>query len=95
MSGGKAQYAIGFYSPVIKAIKTTEGGFNATAVTALHGVTPVIWVNMGTSVVTLQISGFNAFTLYPSQNFTYVFPGSGTFHYDIFNTNYNGSVRVT
>ena len=94
LSGGKTQYAVGYYSPVLRVIGITGGGFNLTAATALHGVTPVIWVNLGGSVVTLDIGHLNRFSLYPSQNFTYVFPSSGTFHFDVFNTNFNGSIQV-
>lgn len=95
VSGGKTQYAVGLYSPALKVIGVTDGGFNVTAVSALHEVTPVIWVNVGSSAVTMDINSLGRVSLYPSQNYTHVFPASGTFYYDILNTNQTGSVQVS
>jgi hypothetical protein len=63
--GGKTAYAVGIYLPIVRVITFNRDGFNSTAVTALHGVTPVIAPN---ARVYLQ----------PSQNYTMVFKSAGT-----------------
>lgn len=92
VSNGRTQFAAGVYSPIIRTIAITQSGFNMTAVTAMHGVTPVVWLNEGGSSVVLEIHSLRYVTLNPSQNFTFVFPSGGTFSFDVPNTSFNGTV---
>jgi len=91
--GGKVQYALGLYDPVLRVISVTPEGFNSTAISALHGVTPVVWVNRGSGYAVLLIDTLGNIVLQPSENFTYIFPSTGSFHFELFNTNYGGYVR--
>lgn len=90
---GKSLFAIGVYNPILRVIAASSQGFNSTSVSALHGVTPVVWVNLGGSYVVLEIDGVGRVTLQPSQNYTRVFQNPGTFYFDIFDTSFVGSVR--
>jgi hypothetical protein len=89
---GRMQYAIGTYEPLIRAISINQTGFNATSITALHGVTPVVWINQGASRVILEIDSIGNIPLNPSQNYTTVLPSQGTYSFDIFNTRFGGTV---
>ena len=91
--GGKTEYAVAIYSPLIKLISVTESGFNTTSITALHGVTPVIWINEGGSAVTLSIGTVGHILIDPSQNYTHVFASQGSFDFALSNTNFNGTVN--
>ena len=94
--GGTTAYAIGTYRPIVTSIGITQGGFNSTAVKALHGITPVVWINLGTRVVELQIQGVGIFRIQPSSNFTHVFQPQGVFDFFLVNssaTNSNGYVE--
>jgi hypothetical protein len=90
--GGKTAYAVGIYFPIVRVITFNRDGFNSTAVTALHGVTPVVWINDGTVGVTLVITPNTRVYLQPSQNYTMVFKSAGTYGFSIFNTDFGGSV---
>jgi hypothetical protein len=94
VSNGKTTYAIATYIPVARAITITDAGFNSTSVTAMHGITPVVWINRGSSVVVLEVNSVGRIPLNPLQNYTTVFPNSGTFNFDIFNTGFTGTVRA-
>jgi hypothetical protein len=90
--GGKTAYVIGTYTPVVKAIQVTSSGFNATTVTAKHGVTPVVWVNEGSAVEVLVVTGIGRIPLEPSQNYTQVFASRGTVEFSILNTSFSGTI---
>jgi hypothetical protein len=90
---GKTTYANALYVPITRAITVTNGGFNSTFVTAMHGVTPVVWMNRGDAVVVVEVDTMGRIPLNPSQNYTTVFPYSGTFNFDILGTNFAGAVR--
>ena len=92
---GKVAYAIGVYQPVVRAVQMTASGFNATSVSALHGVTPVVWVNHGANYLVLELDSVGPVVVYPNANYTHVFSASGTFAYSIFDTNYAGYVTVS
>jgi hypothetical protein len=91
--GGKVQYSLGIYNPVLRVVSVTPEGFNSTAISALHGVTPVVWVNRGSGYTLLLIDTLGNVVLQPSENFTHVFPSTGTFHFELFNTNFGGYVQ--
>ena len=76
---GQTQYAVGVYRPISKTIAITDTGFNSTTVVALHGVTPVTWINQGQSALILRVQGLDPISLQPGQTSTQVFPGTGTF----------------
>jgi hypothetical protein len=92
LSGGKTEYAVAVYSPIVRKVSISTTGFNATTITVLHGITPVVWMNTGSTVVVLEISNLGRTSIGPSQNYTTIFPSSGTFSFDIFNTNFTGAV---
>ncbi len=74
--GGKTAYSIGVYVPTPVYVLINQEGANITKVSAEHGVTPVIWINGGTSSVQLQCSLFSA-VLPPGGNYTSVFSNRG------------------
>jgi hypothetical protein len=93
VSGGKSQFAVGVYSPILREIAITSSGFNSTAVTALHGVTPVVWVNLSHDSVVLDIKNLNVITIGPGGNFTKIFPTEGSFDFSLLDTGFNGTVE--
>lgn len=93
LSLGKTEFAVGVYSPIMKGISVTQNGFNTTNITALHGVTPVVWINVGGLPVSIEVSGGGRVLVNPSRNYTVVFSSTGTFTFSIPNTEFNGTVR--
>ena len=93
ISGGKTEFAVGTYDPVLMIVSVTQNGFNSTRVTALHGVTPVVWVNEGSSPVTLEITHIATLILNPSQNYTKIFPIQGVYNFDLRNSGINGTIN--
>ena len=93
LRGGGTAYAVGTFDPVLKIVEITQTGFNSTSVSALHGVTPVVWINKGGSGVTLEIAPDTRIYLQPSQNYTTVFQAAGTYGFSVFNTDFVGSVN--
>jgi energy-converting hydrogenase Eha subunit F len=93
VSGGKTQYAVAVYDPVVRVISMSSAGFNSTSVTAEHGLTPVIWVNISAEVFTLNIQGLARVSLNPGENYTAIFSSQGTFSYSIPSTSYSGTVH--
>ena len=92
---GKTSYAVGVYTPVERVVAISNDGFNQTSITALHGVTPVVWVNEAGSPVVLDVQGVKAVPLEAGQNYTQVFQSAGKFAYSIFNTSEQGRVTVS
>lgn len=92
--GGRTAYAVGVYSPVVRVISIGSHGFNSTSVTAMHDVTPVVWVNNNSTFAVLDVSSVGHVVLEPSQNYTVVFSSAGAFGYDIPNTAFNGTVSA-
>ncbi|MDG7008014.1 MAG: hypothetical protein JRN06_07195 [Nitrososphaerota archaeon] len=93
VSGGKTTFSIGTYDPILRAVSITGQGFNSTAVSALHGVTPVVWTNEESTFEVLEITSFGHYILQPGQNHTQIFPSRGNFSFDIFNTGFTGYVQ--
>ena len=90
---GKTAYAVGVYSPITRGIAVSQNGFNSSTVTALHGVTPVVWINAGTVPVTIEVSNVGSMILNPSENFTAIFSSSGAFSFDIPGSGLSGTVQ--
>jgi plastocyanin len=76
---GITVYAYGQYNPVVDYVAVTDSGFNATRISALHGVTPVTWVNQSQSTVTLLSSSFAQTNILPGRSFTHVFASTGAY----------------
>jgi hypothetical protein len=95
LPAGATAYAIGLYEPIARVIAITEAGFNVTKVTALHAVTPVIWINAVGNVSVLNVQPYGRVVLLPGQNFTWVFDEPGTYlYYLLFSPSVSGSVEV-
>lgn len=92
---GQTVYAVGLYDPIARVIQVTPSGFNATTVTALHGVTAVNWTNPSKSLVSFQGAPFVRVPLEPGQTYSYVFPTAGTYKYNLVSTNYTLTVDVS
>jgi hypothetical protein len=95
VSPGRTVYAVGLYEPIGRVIQVTQSGFNATTVTALHGVTPVNWTNPSKSLVTFEGSPFVRVPLEPGQTYSYIFPAAGTYRYTILSTNDTLTIDVS
>jgi hypothetical protein len=95
VAGGKTAYAVGVYIPIVRGVDITSRGFNATSLTAYHGVTPVTWINHNSSYAVLQITGLNNVVLAAGQNYTYIFPSAGQYGYDLLFTQFKGIINVT
>jgi hypothetical protein len=93
---GVVSYADGIYYPVKAVIIVTPNSFNATTVKAIRAVTPVVWVNTSSQIVTLQGAAWNTASIDPGGNFTYVYGQSGSYGFDIVgNPNVSGQVNVS
>jgi len=81
--GGQSSYAVGVYDPLVRVVSIAQSHFNSTSISAMHGVTPVVFVNhMDTSVV-LESELTGNVPIPSSQNFTVVFEGPGTFGFTL------------
>ena len=95
LSAGKTAYAVGVYTPVERTIAISSNGFNQTSVTALHGVTPLVWMNEAGFPLVLDVQGLQAVPLQAGQNYTHVFQSAGKFSFSIFETSAQGLVTVS
>lgn len=87
-------YAVGSYTPVTRFVQVTAGGFNVTSVTALHGVTPITWINPTSSLVTFSGGPFQQVRVNPGQTYTYTFPSIGSFQLNVGSTNETLTINV-
>jgi hypothetical protein len=95
LESGKTAYAVGIYTPIKVVIGVSQQGFNDTEAAALHSVTPVEWVNTGTTSVTLSVGGVGDFALAPGQGFTWVFQTAGTSTFSIIGTQISGKITIS
>ena len=91
---GYQTYAVGSYQPETKFVQVTVSGFNETTVAALHGVTPVTWINPSSSLVTFSGGPFQQVRLESGQSYTYTFTTPETFEIRVGNTNETMTVSV-
>jgi hypothetical protein len=91
---GLTVYAVGVYQVTPSVVDITKSGFNTTQAAALHGVTPVIWVNNAGSSMVLTIASNGSYDLASGQNLTKIFQGSGTFDYSL-GSGSSGVLQVT
>jgi hypothetical protein len=91
---GKTTYAVGSYVPETKFVLVTAIGFNVTTVAALHGVTPITWINPSNSLVTFSGGPFQQVRIEPGQTYTYTFATAQSFELYVGNTNETMTVSV-
>jgi len=83
---GRTTYAVGVYDPIVKKVSIEGNQFNATTVSAKHGVTPLIWINKMSGYAVLQGGPTGTIIIQPAQNYTYVFQNAGTYTFALFGT---------
>jgi len=76
---GRVSYAVGSYSPLVRHVSVSDTAFNATGITAEHGVTPVVWANGSDQDAILECSKFPNQDIAAHQSYTLVFPAAGTY----------------
>jgi hypothetical protein len=81
--GGKSSYAVGVYDPLVEAVSIDQNHFNDTRLSAMHGVTPVVFVNHMSDSVVVESDLVGNVPIPSSQNFTVVFEGAGTFDFTL------------
>jgi hypothetical protein len=81
---GKTSYAVGVYDPIVKGVAIESNQFNATAISAKHGVTPVVWVNKMNSYAVVQGAPTGTIMIQPMTNYTYVFQTPGKYTITLF-----------
>ncbi len=91
---GKTAYAWGIYSPVIVPIEINPAGFNVTGISVMHAVTPIVWINRSPNFVVLLGDPFTKSVIYPSQNFTFVYPSKGIYRFSISGTSFEATAQV-
>jgi plastocyanin len=84
VSPGKTVDADGVYVPIVMKVQSSPSGFGSSSVQALHGVTPVVWIDNSASFVTLYIQPVGRVNLDPGQNYTHVFTDVGSFGYQLY-----------
>ena len=91
---GQTVFALGTYQAIAKVVSIGQSGFNATKVAAVHGVTPVIWINTSGLDLSVSIQNDGYHPLEPGQNFTQIFQNPGSFGFQIVGSNTSGIVQV-
>lgn len=92
----KTVYVVGKYDLILKVVTFTGTYFNATQLTAHHSVTPVVWVNISSQVVTLDSTIFGTRPVGPGQNTSFIFQDTGSFQFWIYgNSKVSGVVSVS
>ncbi|HXW37862.1 MAG TPA: hypothetical protein VEJ36_08190 [Nitrososphaerales archaeon] len=93
---GVTATVVGSYYPIKKVIGFTEGYTNATRVSAIHGVTPVSWLNLSSQAVTLQSDFFGQLPIQPGENATMVFSQPGSYTWWVYtDKNVTGLITVS
>jgi hypothetical protein len=79
VTAGGTSFVVGVYNPIPVSVSLDQGKFNTSAVSVLHRVTPLIWINLSSDyeVITSDLTG--RIIIAPMQNYTYVFQSQGTF----------------
>jgi len=72
----------------------TSAGFNTTAVSAYHGVTPVVWKNPSDAAVSFTAGPFRGTTIDGGQSYSFVFPTVGVYDLTIASSNSTLVVQV-
>lgn len=93
---GKTSYAVGTYRPILDVVSVNQSMFNSSRITALHEVTPIVFVNPTSTDVVIYSSLTGTRVISTMQNFTYLFQRSGTYTFTLpLTTSPNLVVSVT
>jgi hypothetical protein len=92
---GKISFALGTYEPTVSYVGISGTVFNVTSVTAKHGVTPVVWVNVGSQDAVLESSSFANREIPPGQSYAMVFQDPGDYTFVLFQGKTNLTVQVS
>jgi hypothetical protein len=88
---GTVVFADGIYNPIVRTIAIAGTSFNVSAVSAFHGVTPIVWLNTSDQNAILQCPQFRTQVILPHQNFTQVIDVAGSYAFTL----ENGSTNMT
>jgi hypothetical protein len=80
---GKTSYVVGVYDPIVETVSVSRSQFNSTELHAMHGITPIVWVNEMSDSVIIYSDLTGRVSLAPSQNFTYIFQDVGVFTFSL------------
>jgi hypothetical protein len=83
LPSGKTSYVVGVYDPIVETVSVNHSQFNSTELFAMHGVTPVVWVNEMSDTVVIYSDLTGRVSIAPSQNFTYIFQRAGVFAFSL------------
>lgn len=90
---GSTTFATGIYDPVLVGVAIGASGYNSSKVTVLHAVTPLVWVNTESQIVTIHGGPLvNAVSIRPGENYTMVIQKPGTYTFGVVTTNYTITV---
>jgi hypothetical protein len=87
---GKTSYALGVYDPIVKGVSIEGNQFNATTISAKHGVTPIVLINRMSGYAVIQGAPDGTIIIQSAQNYTHVFQNAGTYTLTLFDTSAPG-----
>jgi hypothetical protein len=76
-------FVVGVYNPIPVTVSVNQTKFNTTAISVLHKVTPVTWVNPTNNYDVISSALTGRIIIAPMQNYTYVFQESGSYSFSI------------
>jgi hypothetical protein len=91
---GQTIYAGASYVPQVMFVQVTTTGFNTTSISALHGVTPVVWKNPSGATVDFTSGPFKGLYLNAGQSYSYTFSTAGKYAIMISSSNSTLDVQV-
>jgi hypothetical protein len=83
---GRTSYGLGVYNPIVKAVSVEGSQFNASSISARHGVTPISLINKMSGYAVIQGTPDGTIILQHAQNYTHVYKLPGTFTLTLFGT---------
>jgi hypothetical protein len=92
---GKVSFAAATYDPIVRHLAIAGHSFNATTVTAGHGVTPVVWVNGTGQDEIHECPQYPNQDIPPHQTYALVFPSAGSFTFSLLQGTSHVSVTVS
>lgn len=94
LAGGRTYFATGIYAPVLGVFAISSQSINASSVSALHGITPIVWLNRSGSAITIEFHGGGRAQIAPGGNFTFVYQTPGEYQFTTVPNNLNGTIEV-
>jgi hypothetical protein len=94
VSRGSSVYAVATYSPTVVIITLTADGFTPPSVNAVHGVTPVVWVDRTGVDSAIEVAPGVSRDLFADSNVTYIYQVAGTYTYSLNAGQWTGTVSV-